>query len=237
MAVNHNNRESVVKNTASPSWTTASWTTVQSPPPPSMSGADLLLLHIVFGNNISVSSVTHNGNSLTKAGSNYFSSLTQREEFWYMTSPDSSGNIVVTLSSAMFNGISITAMGFSGASGVGTPIFNGATASPHVRSRTVLDGSMVFVSGISTVATDDITIDGVVTTGASGNLRPNQQNVNKIVSGMWSNSAHSAGSINTETDASSSGNITNSFIEIQASGGGSFDPTTPDDGDMFLLMF
>jgi hypothetical protein len=223
MAVTHGNRNDHIKNTVSPAWTTATWANSDSPSTPSMSGADFLLVHIVFAQNTTVNSVTHNGNSLTKHAHNWFSGLGQREEFWYMTNPDNDGDLVVTLNAQMFQGISLCMMGFSGVdqtTPIGNQTFNGGSASPHVRSRTVSEGSMVFVTGISTVSTDDITIDGTVTTGASGNLRPNQQNVNDIVSGMWSNSSHSAGSINTETDASSTTNITNSFIEILADGGG-----------------
>lgn len=225
MAVGKGNRSQKNEYTAAtaPAWRVATWSSGASPSPPNLSGADLLLVHFCFGNNIAASSVTHNGNSLTKAGSNYFSGLSQREEFWYMTSPDATGSIVITLASAMYNPICITAMGFTGVdttTPITGPTFNGATTSPHSRTRTITADSMVFVSGISTVSTDDITIDGTVTTGASGNLMPNQVNNNKIISGMWSNAAHSSTSISTETDASSTTNITNSYIEIMASGGG-----------------
>jgi hypothetical protein len=212
MAVSHGNRESVIRNTAAAAWTTATWATSDSPAPPSMSGADLLLVHIVFGNNIATNSITHNGNSLTKIGSNYFSGLGQREEFWYMLNPDSSGNIVVNLASAMFNGISICAMGFVGATGIGGHGFNGAGSDPNNQNRTVGEGSMVYVTGISTVAHTSITIDG--STILPANFEPNQVNVNDIVSGAWSTSSHSAGTIATATDAQFS-NITNSYVEIE----------------------
>jgi len=209
MAVTKQNRGQSTQNTASPSWTSATYAS-----PPSMSGSDMLLVHICFGNNITVNSITHGGANLTKAGGNWFSGFGQREEWWYLNNPASSGSIVVNLASAMFNGMTITAMGFNGTNGVSGPTFNGGISSPHIRTRTVSEGSMVHVTGISNSATDDITIDGTTTTGASGNLMPNQVNVNDIVSGMWSNTSHSAGSINTETDASATSNITNSYIEI-----------------------
>ncbi len=209
MAVTKQNRGQSTQNTVSPSWTSATYAS-----PPSMSGSDMLLVHICFGNNILVNSITHGGSNLTKAGANWFNGLGQREEWWYLNSPASSGSIVVNLASAMFNGITITAMGFNGTNGVSGPVFNGGISSPHTRNRTVSEGSMVHVTGISSSATDDITIDGTTTTGASGNLMPNQVNVNDIVSGMWSNTSHSAGSINTQTDASATANITNSYIEI-----------------------
>ena len=219
MAVGKGNRQSVIKNTAPAAWTVASWLKSESPATPSMTGADLLLVHVVFGNNIAVSGITHNGNALTKIGHNYFSGLGQREEFWYMLAPDSgSQDIVVTLNSAMFNGMSICAMGFTNATGIGLHAFNGANPTEHARTRTVSDGSMVYVTGISTVSHDDITIDGVQILPA--NLKPNQANVNDVVSGAISNSAHSAGTISTETDATIGGSITNSYVEIVDGNGG-----------------
>lgn len=220
MAVSHGNRAATIKNTAAAAWTTATWATSDSPAPPSVASGDLLLIGVALASNITISSCTHNGIALTSAGAHYHSSLGVKEQFFYTTTPSTGiQNIVVTLSSAYFSGISISAMCFAGASGVGTPVWNDASSDPNTQSYSVSAGSMMYATGGSNVAHDDITIDGNVVTGVSGNLSPNQSNINKIYSGSWSGSSHSAGSITIETDGTS-GVISNSHIEILASGGG-----------------
>jgi len=196
---------------------------------PSLTGANLLLVHTVHAGNIATTSMTHNGNTMTKIGSNYFSGLDQMEEFWYMDDPDSTGNVVVTLASAMYNGISITAMGFNDAGGIGVHEFNGGTATDHTETITVSEQSLVFATGISINATDDITIDGDVQSGSG--MMPNNANVNDIVSGSWSATNHSAGTIDIITDTTS-GNITNSSVEILAAA-----PPVGGNTGNFLMMF
>lgn len=221
MAVLSISRQSTIKNTAAtaPAWRVATWATSDSPSPPSMNSCDFILVHVVFGNNVAIQSITHDGNALTKKAHQWFSGLSQREEFWYMKNPSTGiKEIKVTLASSMFNGMSICVMGFNNVNDIGTHSFNGTSNTPHVRNRNVSAGSMIYMSGISTTAHSNFSIDG--TSIPTGNFKPNQANVNDILSGAWSPSSHSAGSIATQTATAGPGTITNSYVEILAAGGG-----------------
>lgn len=219
MAVGNGNRESVVKNTsaAAPSWRVLTWATSNSPPPPTVVSGDFLLIHVTYANNIALSSVTHDGDALTKAGSKWQVSPTgQRHEFWYLPTPVAGvKEIKVTFASSMYNGISVCAMCFSGASGIGTIQYFGESSTPHTRSVSVSADSMVYGTSSSDGTYTNMIMDGV--TVLPVNLKPNQVNVNNIVVGALTTSPVSAGNINV-TATAPSGDVSNVAIEIQASG-------------------
>lgn len=216
MAIANGNRGSGSKSTVSPAWTVATW--ANTPNPPSVASGDFLLVAVSYAANIAMSNVTHAGNNLTRAGGQWLSSAGITHEFWYTATPTTGvQTIECTLASSYFSPLAITAMCFSGASGIGTISFNDSSATPHSDTFAVTDGSMVFTYATSTTAHTSIEIDGTVVLPA--NFEPNQFNINKIVSGAWTTTPISGTSVTTET-VQFTGSISNSSIEIQASGGG-----------------
>lgn len=233
MAVSNGNRESTVKNTSAvvPSWINLTWATADSPAPPTVAAGDLLLIVLSYANNIALNHVRHDGDDLTRAGGGWLTSAGLRQEYWYITAPASGlKEITVQFASAMFNGVSVCAMCFAGASGIGVLDTNDISATPHTQSITVSEGSMVYATMSSTGSHTSIAIDG--TTILPANFEPNQVNVNKIVSGAWTTSSLSAGSIDVVT-SQPTGSLSNSSIEILATVA---PPVTGATGN-FLMMF
>jgi len=214
MAVTNGNRESVVKNTSpsGPAWRVLEWFTAHSPPPPSVASGDVLLIVISYANNMGIDSVTHNGDDLTRVDGGWLSSAGIRQEYWYLDTPETGvRDIEVTFTTTIFNGISVCAMCFNGATGIGNIIKTDISNTPHTESLSVSSGSAVYTTIASTGAHTSITIDGNVTLPA--NFEPNQSNVNRIVSGAWSTTPTSAGNINI-TGTQPFGSISLSAIEV-----------------------
>tara|TARA_R100001463_G_scaffold23289_3_gene55952 strand:+ start:286 stop:1011 length:726 start_codon:yes stop_codon:yes gene_type:complete len=229
MAVTNGNRQSVIKNTSnavSPVNRRITWATNQSPPPPTLPSGDFLLVHIAVAANKSVQWVKHGTDNLTKATLSPMWRNTPgvRHEFWYKNSSDASTpesglkQIQVQFNSTYFNGVSICAMCFSGATGIGTTHYFGNQATPHTRSMSVSAGSQVYGASTSTGAYVKMIMDGVNVLPA--NLKPNQANINKVVVGALTTSPVSAGTIDVVAQPNPFGVGTNVAIEILASGGG-----------------
>ena len=228
MAVSNGNRGGVTRNTAatSPAWRRAQWLASQSPAPPSLPSGDFLLVHIALPQNKAIQYVKHGTDTLTEAtlSPNWRSTPGIRHEFWYKDSSDASTalsgvqNIEVQFASSMFNGFRITAMCFSGATGIGTLHYFGNNGRTHTRTMSVSEGSQVYGVGTSTGAFTKMVMDGVDVLPA--NLQPNQANIQKIIVGALTTSAVSAGTIDVTAQANVGGITTNTAIEILASGGG-----------------
>jgi len=228
MAVSNGNRGGVTRNTAatSPAWRRAKWLTNQNPAPPSLPSGDFLLVHIAIPQNKSIQYVKHGTDNLTRFNSSpkWISSAGIRHEFWFKDSSDAatplSGvqNIEVQFNSSIFNGFRITAMCFSGASGIGTQYYFGNNGRTHTRTMSVSEGSQVYGTGTSTGAFTKMVMNGVDRLPAT--LQPNQANIIKIIVGALTTSAVSAGTIDVTAQANVGGVTTNAAIEILASGGG-----------------
>ncbi len=228
MAVSNGNRGGVTRNTAatSPAWRRAKWLTNQSPAPPSLPSGDFLLVHIAIPQNKAIQYVKHGTDNLTKFNGTpkWISAAGIRHEYWFKDSSDAttalSGvqNIEVQFNTSMFNGFRITAMCFSGASGLGTMHYFGVNGRTHTRAISVSEGSQVYGIGTSTGAFTKMVMDGVNVFPA--NLQPNQANIIKVIVGALTTSAVSAGTIDVTAQAVTGGVTTNAAIEILASGGG-----------------
>lgn len=228
MAVSNGNRQSVIKNTAatSPSWKRLTWATNNSPAPPSLPSGDFLLVHISYAANQSLLHVKHGTDSLTRVSVSpaYIGSSTGiRHEFWFKDSSNASTalsgvqKIEVQFNSSFFNGVSVCAMCFSGASGIGTNYYYAVSGRTNTKTMSVSEGSQVYGTSTSTSAFTKMVMDGVDRLPA--NLKPNQGNINKIIVGALTTSAVSAGTIDVTAQANSGGACSNAAIEILASGG------------------
>src|SRR5579872_4871442 len=175
-------------------------------------GTNRLLVVGVEANNNNVASVTFGGVKLTNAA---FSFSNNDAEFWYLTNPSGTGNIVVTMAGA--TSVVVGAYAFSGVDQT-TPIptsttnHNTAASSPTVSITTQNSNSWVL---------DSASIYGGVTLGSPTCTQQWDTNIAGAITGASSSKIVSTpGSVTCSWTASSSEFWDDAAIEVKASGTG-----------------
>ena len=176
-------------------------------------GTNRLLVVGVDANNQFVTSITFGGVPLTNKVSTFSNN---DAEFWYLTNPSGTGNIVVTMAGA--TSVVVGAYAFSGVDQT-TPIptsvtsFSTSATSPTISITTQNPNSWVL---------DSPSIYGSVTLGSPTCTQQWDANIPNAVTGASSSSVKSsAGSATCSWTASGSGELwDDAAIEVKASGSG-----------------
>jgi len=174
-------------------------------------GADgTLLVVITMTNSVNFSGCSYDGTAMTLVRNQNMGTLSQRQAMYILQSPATgSNNIVVSFSGGQFNPTSLFAVSFTGAGGVDVHSGNGLSSTPNSKSLTIVAGSVIYASGVSTQAMSPYSI--------GGSTRPLefQHNTNKQVGGGLSLTSLATGSQNVTTKTIA-GTVTNSRIAILA---------------------
>lgn len=177
------------------------------------SGTDRgLFVVITMTNTVNFASATYNGVAMTLVSSRQYSGLSQRQAAYYLANPATgTNNLVINFTGNQWNPTSIMAQSFTGVdTTAGVEASNGASTTPHSRSLTISNNSVIYATGISNNAQSFNYDIG----GSSRTASFNGHNVNKIVEGAWSATGLSAGAQNVTTKADF-GTITNNRFEIK----------------------
>lgn len=176
-------------------------------------GSNTLLVVGVSANNADVASVTFAGASLTKAVSSFNNN---DAEFWYLTNPSGSGNVVVTMSGS--TSVVVNAYVFSGvdqSSPIATTSTNSASiaSSPNISITTANQNSLVLELS---------SIYGGVTLGSPTCAQQSDLNVLNAITGASSlTTAASPRTVTCSWTASNGGDSWDDIaMEIKASGSG-----------------
>lgn len=209
------------------------------------SGTDRLLVVTPFYvNTKNCTGVTWNGTALTKLATytNTNAGAALQYDVWYLVAPDAGNhNLVYTFDVGGGNTTSLITS-FTGADQT-TPLkqaTNAAANTPHSQSITISENSMIMGIGTSRYTLDSVDCINIDGTGFGfGSCDIDTAISLAQVAVQTRNARLSAGSKTVIIDTiADSFQADNTRVEIlEGSGGGGFDPTTPDDGDMFLLMF
>lgn len=176
---------------------------------------DSVLVVITMANSTDFSGCTYNGTAMDLIQNVNYSGQSQRCAAYYLENADSgSNNIVVNFTGSQFNSTSIFAVSFSGAGAYGAFGSNGALTTPNSQSITVSEGSVVYLTGLSSNAQNS-----QYSIAGSNRAFEFSHNTNKIVRGALSAVGLTAGATNVTTNADF-GTITNFRVEITESGGG-----------------
>lgn len=180
-------------------------------------GADGLLLCVfaMSTSTVSYTGCTYGGAPMTLVRAQTYGTLTQRLASYVLLTPPTGVNDIVVSFSATQNGsgISLAAMSFLGAGGIGNELSNGLSATPHSQPLTISANSIIYATGISNNTNTNYDIAG------SARTLLFQHNINKQCAGALSATGLASGSPNVITKATF-GDITNYRIEIQEAGGG-----------------
>lgn len=176
-------------------------------------GSNTLLVVGVSANNADVASVTFAGASLTKAVSSFNNN---DAEFWYLTNPSGSGNVVVTMSGS--TSVAVGAYAFSGVD-QSSPI---ATTSTNTASTASSPTISITTANQNSLVLELSSIYGGVTLGSPTCAQQLNLNVlNAITSASSLTTALSPGTVTCSWTASNGGDAWDDIaMEIKASGSG-----------------
>lgn len=177
-------------------------------------GGLLLICVAMTGTNISYTGATYNGVAMTEVQQLQDGSNTQVYAIYALENPTvGTHDVVITMSTGLFNPMSFYAVSFTGAGGIGNSGMNAAQSTTHTQSLTVSDDSLVFSAGVSPNVISDISVDGTSIT------LDYTHNNNRQVSGGVSAIPLTAGSVDVAV-TSVFGNIANLRAEILIAGSG-----------------
>jgi hypothetical protein len=170
------------------------------------SGVDgYLFLSVTSYNNATVSA-KYNNVSMTQIRTSNHSSLSQRWTCFGIANPPSGTHAIkLTFSASVWNPVHMCAVSFTNCAGVGNSGSTGLLSSPHTKSLTVSEGSIIFGSAIATAAVTSVKINNI-------NELEFTANTNKHI-GAGLSSTLSAGSYDIVTEASLV-DVTNHRVEI-----------------------
>ena len=133
------------------------------------SGSDRLLVVVVAHTSTSrtTNSVTYNSIGMTQLGTTYnLAGSLIRQTIWYLDNPATGSNNVIAAISGGAT-VSICATTFTGADATPKILYNGLTNTPHSRTITVSDQSMLMAVSGSQFGFDSITALSIDGTGRS----------------------------------------------------------------------
>lgn len=176
-------------------------------------GADGVLLVGICIFNQNISSITYGGQAMTSRLNYRSSGLSQRWAFFELANPPTGVNqLAISYTNSIWNPTSVFVRSFTGAKVGGVTGNNDQSTSPHSRSITVEENSIIYLMGVSVNAQSF----GYI---INNSTRTNEfsHNTNKQVGGALSQTGMSAGSKSCVTLANS-GTISNARIEIREAG-------------------
>jgi len=169
----------------------------------------MLLVTIVMSSSVNFSGCTYGGSAMTLVLNSFYSSLSQRVVSFYILNPSTgSNNVVASFTGNQWNNVSMSAISFTGAGGIGNSKNKGGMTSPNSQSLTISENSVIVATGLSNTSQSsgyDI----------AGSTRTNlfSHNTNKVVETAISETGLSAGSKNVTTKADYNW-ITNYRVEV-----------------------
>ncbi len=169
-----------------------------------------LLVVITMSSSADFSGATYAGVPMTLVRNSLDTSESQRVAAYYLANPATgSNNIVVSFTTAQNNSTSIFAVSFTNVSGIDTSAYTASRATPSSQSLTILAGSVIYATGMSSNAQNtgyDI--------GGSTRTFEFSHNTNRVVRGCLSATTLSAGANNVTTKADF-GNVTNFRVAVK----------------------
>lgn len=175
------------------------------------SGTDKgLFVALTMPSTVNVTGATYGGVAMSIV-SNNISTEGQRVTTFYLQNPANGvNNIVISFNGSQFNSTSIFAFVVYGADGIDNFAWNDVSTSPNSRSITILQNSLIYVTGLS-INAQTATQYSI---GGSSRVWEFSHNTNKIVRGAISATGLSAGATNVTTYADF-GSITNLRVAIK----------------------
>ncbi len=174
----------------------------------------LVVFQITMANTVAPSTATYGGQAMTRLYTINRSGLSQRMAFYYLVDPPTGTNALrVNFSANQWNPISGHARSFTDSGGVGASARTGGSSSPHTRTLTVEQDSLIMITSccVNQILTQQIP------TGTNRTFTTHNTNRQVATGAISANAGHSAGSISLRA-TSTFGNLTLDRTEIKGLG-------------------
>ena len=171
----------------------------------------LVVFQITMANTVTPSTATYGGQSMTRLYTINRGGLSQRMAFYYLENPPTGNNTLrVNFSGNQWNPISIHARSFTDSGGVGASLRTGGSATPHNRTLTVEQDSLIMITSccVNAILTQQIP------TGTNRTFTTHNTNRQVATGAISANAGHNAGSISLRA-TSTFGNLTLDRTEIK----------------------
>jgi hypothetical protein len=169
-----------------------------------------VLVVITMSSSANFSGATYAGVAMTLVRNSLDTSESQRVAAYYLANPATGlNNIVVSFTTAQNNSTSIFAVSFTNVSGIDTSAYTASSATPSSQSLTILAGSVIYATGMSSNAQNT-----GYNIGGSTRTFEFSHNTNRVVRGCLSATTLSAGANNVTTKADF-GNVTNFRVAVK----------------------
>ena len=173
-----------------------------------------LFLVLQMANVVTVTGITYGGVAMTLQANVLPTTYSSTWQIWKLAAPATgANNVVVTMSAAQYNPVSLYVVSATGSNGIGNVAFDNTSTSPNSTSLTVSANSVIlggYLSGTSTGST--ITIDG------SSRTVEFNHNINNYTGLGFSATGLTDGAKTVQVAAST--DVAGNFFEILEGGGG-----------------
>ena len=189
----------------------------------------LIIAQFCMSNSRNYTGCTYGGQAMTQLYQINRGGLSQRMAFFYLENPPTgNNNLVVSFSGSQWNPISIHIRSFTGSGGIGASGRTGAQNTPHTKTITVEEDSLIMI----TSCCNSVILTQQIPQGTNRTFTTHNTNKQVATGAISANAGHSAGDVNVRA-TSASANITLDRTEIKGLSG-SVDSGSG--GDFFLVM-